>query len=46
MSGTEVIPVSLLAQMSLDQQAHIILRQTTDASAQPYDAREEALGWL
>jgi two-component system NtrC family sensor kinase len=44
MSGTEVIPVSLLAQMSLDQQAHIILRQTTDASAQPYDAREGSAG--
>ena len=39
-AGTEVLPASLLNQVSLEQQAFIPLRETSQASPQPYDIRE------
>ena len=39
-SGTEVIPSYFLNQVDLEQQAFIPLRETSQASPQPYDTRE------
>ena len=44
LNGTEVIPAAFLAQVGLDQQAYVALRQTAEAAAQPYDAREGTAG--
>ncbi|MGA7194389.1 MAG: cache domain-containing protein [Anaerolineales bacterium] len=38
--GTEVLPAYFLNQVTLEQQAFIPLRETSQASPQPYDTRE------
>ena len=43
-SGTEVIPSVYLAEMDLEQQAHIIVQDTPKSSAKPFDAREGTAG--
>jgi two-component system, NtrC family, sensor kinase len=38
--GTEVLPAYFLNQVNLEQQAFVPLRETSQASPEPYDARE------
>jgi hypothetical protein len=42
--ATEVIPASLLAQVGLDEQAHVTLKDTPKAAPEPYDPREGTAG--
>jgi len=44
LSATEVIPVEFLAQVGLEQQAHIDLTETPKAAPEPYDPREGTAG--
>jgi two-component system NtrC family sensor kinase len=44
LSATEVIPGEFLAQVGLDQQAHIDLTETPKAAPEPYDPREGTAG--
>jgi len=44
LAGTEEIPFSFLAQIGLDGQAHVDLRETAEAAAQPYDTGEGTAG--
>ena len=43
-TGTEVIPSANLAQVGLDKQAYIIVKDTPMSSAEPFDAREGTAG--
>lgn len=42
--GTEVIPAERLAEVSLDQQARLVIKDTPRAAPQPYDLREGEAG--
>jgi two-component system NtrC family sensor kinase len=44
MSGTEVVPAQLLAEIGLDQQAMISLKETPRAASDPFDPREGTAG--
>ncbi len=43
-SGTEVVPAEFLAQVGLDEQAHIALITTPKSAPTPFDTREGAAG--
>jgi len=43
-SATEIIPVDLLIQAGLDEQAHITLIETPKATQEPFDPREGTAG--
>jgi two-component system NtrC family sensor kinase len=43
-SATEVLPVSILAAIGLEEQAHIPLTQTPKAAAEPFDPRAGTAG--
>ena len=42
--GTEVVPVELLADVGLEEQARIALKDTPRAAPEPYDSREGSAG--
>ena len=44
LTGTEIIPADLLAQLGLDGQARIALRETPQDAPQPFDPREGTAG--
>ena len=43
-TGTEIIPVSFLDQIQLNDQAYVALRQTAQAAPDPFDRREGTAG--
>jgi two-component system NtrC family sensor kinase len=44
LAATEILPVEFLAQVGLDEQAHIEMIQTPKAASEPYDPREGTAG--